>query len=1670
MKIGLAWLSLLALTAMLTWASTWLSPPRPARLVLLGAGYQANLAVPQNVYGWQALTDLADLTRSDDVFSFWGAQLLNLPHGPLEVWSNTAWDRGLADVPERSVVLYFTLHGATDESGPFLFTADVDGAGDAKHRLRLTTVLDRLAKLPPQKQKVLLLDSTQMMANWRLGVLANNFAAQLKEIEPRILAVPNLVVLCASDEGQRSWVCDEWRRTIYSHYVIEGLKGAASDMENDGRINAWELHRFVQANVSGWVQANRAASQTPLLLPAGEEGRRRASRIDLAVARRNYQPPSPHAVPEFQMPADLAQAWQRHQHLAQQSPPPAAYTPQIWRIYQDTLLRYEQLVLAGDRDWAARLEGQLQELATRIERARTLDLSSLSNTLTMPAAAGCQAPWSAEEVERAASELWNAPQPEAAQKWLAAQARLASDDITRQLLRLKVSDWLLERAAEDPDTHLESAARLLNVVGDPLRPRPAEAHYAVMLRRDLPPGNISSEYTELLRAALTVRRLAEQAALAVHAEGHPYSEFLWDVIAPQIESADANRRAGEDLLLASPREWPQARQQLEAARAGYLAVLDTGRQIQSALQTRDDVLCMLPYYSRCIAHWLESPANAAASVENRNGGKTTTLNSERDDEFVSLLIQLWRDTHELCARLDDLGPEQVNRAARSGTDEEAMLREALPVFPQWRNLAEQAALVRRSYDDARSRLCGWWQELSSAEVPSVWHEADAALLVPHRDPQLRMKLVLNKRRTSRRLFIETAHHTWRKAAGSRSGDSAASEGMVQKPVPPASARRQGEMALAVLGQRWFDACQVTPKETFEQVRHRLDVYQVEEQWQASLARAGYQISQRWRLLPIAINKLVADANNAERAEALRLLEQADRLTRLVDGPEAQALTGDPVTTCRRLRMQDLLLWQAQRTLADRWYSEDPQVEPYFRLAGATWLNDAQQLDAHVKAVAAVRQKYSEAKPLTLTGCERLRLTTQLRQELVYRLEGGSLLAAGFPVVWVAPSTDLEIEAPAPGQRQVRQVGADRAASIITCTLGRSSQQKSELNLPRTPAVETTSLAVRGLFRGQQLAINTPVELYAMADITATVLPLPQRGSLAVRADPRLQEQFGQSSGAVAVVLDCSGSMGPPRGESFGKSTKFAEATTALRQVLSRLPRGTMVSVWAFGQAVGSQKTADPPESTIRRIQEPLLWNGNDGTQLDQVMARLEYPALEPWNESPIVRAILAAKADLAGTTGYRTLLVLTDGMDNRYEKSASKGDKPDIATALRSAFDGTGIAVNIVGFKVVQEEAVHAQRQFSVVESFDPPGKFVTVDQADSLASALDAALQQRLRYKIETYDNLPLADLPPAGLDISTTGSGDRWFPGGLKPGNYRLRVAGDRAAVDATINRGDLLLLQLGESAGRLRFSRLNWSQQDFSWKPHAENAAWRLSLMQNQRTPAGDLRLLVSLERLAGEDSLEQLRPREAWLEVDTRQSSANIIARWRPVVGYPAAVWGAELPAWPQAADGISPARPRVRIWFNAEQETPAASTLRRHHDFTALSDLTGRTIRVSGDDARIEAVVVERHLVETRPGVREPQSCLVVRIGHSPEKPLWARVRGVHAVGQEHRYYPSIGSYSGLFWPVTSDEAELALANISLISLSDFKQTAQSRGCQLELNDLPPPAADDFPPRAPLELP
>lgn len=1639
-----AWLGLLALTSGLIWASTWLQPPKSSSLVLIGATYDDNLAVPLNTYGWQGLDDLAGVARGRDEFSFWGSRLLELQQEPLLLSNDSVWHDTLLDVRQSTVILFLALHGAADGNGAYLLPQDAQ-PGDRSERLRLAAVLDRLAALPSEKHKVLILDATQMAANWQFGVLHNDFVRQLEAMSPRIEQIPNLIVLSSTAADQRSWTSDEWQRSIFAHYLIEGCRGGAKDPDQNGRIDAWEWFCFIRDGVQQWAQVNRDALQTPILLPAGELGRQRAERVDVATYESEYQPPDPHATVVFSPPAELAAAWNVHREMATEIPSPAVYTPALWRQYQDRLLRYEQLIRSGDQHGAAKQDKHLRELRLQIEAARPIQLASIGNSLAMPIAAGMGQMPTADESEqdptqqalqRIVNQLWNAKPQELAKRWAAIQTSNDTGLSDPVLLRLRVSGLLIARAAVDPAKNLDKACSLLQAVHDPTHPRPAEAHYLLMTERDLPAPITTESLADVVSLALTVRCQAERATLGIQPAVHPYSEQVYPWIASTIEQADVARRAGEDLLFGSSASWSQAQAHLQQAQELYDRALQAAAQVQAALAVRDEVLAQLPYYSKWCAR------------------RRATTDDAQLDKVASAdqLATLWDDTHALAAML--------------ASPQEALLTGPASEKSGTGKLATQTVLVRRSYDQLVKQLNQRWQEMAQVDLPSVWSEIEDALLVPTGDTALRMKLLTNKRRTSRQLLIQSTLTATSGAAipAARNRDEAMT-----------AARREGRLAMATLGQHWFDACPGDGLEKYEQVAHRLAVFDVEQQWWTTLTVAGQQVARRWQAMPGAIVGATNEASQQDDLQARESLFRADQLNHQISGAATVNLDVNASELYRQIQLQQLLKALAERTLLDHWFSEDPKAEPYYRIAGLIYMTDAERMDAHVDGLQELKNRLNQPGELTFVGAPSLDLTTELNYQLDYQVEPvpNAQVPPGQFVVWAESGQSLELDDPQADQRMVRAFDPKKPSSTVRYALSSPALREAEKTPPPDNQVAKTSLSLHGLFRGQQLTIELPVALHLRPEVTERQHPLPNRSTLAVRAKASLHAQYGEGSGALAIVLDCSGSMGPGLGQSYSAQTKYAEATAALQAVLDQLPNGTTVSLWTFGQAQGANKTVEQAEDTIRQVLAPVVWNRQDPTQLSNLMGRIQYPSSEPWNESPIMAAMMAAKADLDHAQGFKTLVVLTDGMDNRFASDTKLNpDKRDVATAVRQVFGQSGIVINIVGFKVVGAEKGPARDQFQVVESLSPPGQLFTVDETQQLAATLDTAFRQRLRYWVDDYDNQLIPGVPTAGLDVSRDQATDQWFPGGVEPGSYKLRsYTNQPVEAPISLERGDMLLLELSEQQSAPRFGRLSYSETYFPWRMAQEVSGWRCAVLQNQQLPDQSLQMLLTLEKTpsANEQWLQVIKPRETWLELvpPSGETYAGVVS-WGPQNGYPAPAWKFEAPRWQQAADGSGPVAPKLRVWWNPDQEPTYAATLNQTSDYANLDDLRDRAVQIAGRQVRIENVRVEDHYVETAPGRRELQSCLVVRLVHDLGQPIWVRPGGLKSAGHEHRFYSGVGRYTGLFWPINLDAATNSLASLHFVSLDHFKRRAEERGYALELDSLSTPQPNDVCPKPPLE--
>ncbi len=764
-KIGLgAALVVLAGVAVL-WLAQYFIPRQVPYLVVYGADYQENLAVPHNVFGWRAASELSKWADGDSR-SFFGGRHRPQPHkaDPKPFDGEWATLEKPTQFREDTLILHLAFHGGADENGPFFLLDDRHG----RKRLQLGEVLDYLkSENLKSKKKLLILDATQVPAHWQLGMLHNDFALELQEMEPQIQAIPDLVVLSASAANQQSWASEERGMTIFGYYILEGLKGAA-DLDGNIHVTALELHQYVKDQVEAWAYANRLASQTPVLLPNDADGQDRAQQIRLAVVQGPPQPPPSRKAPDLN---HLASTWKAFDALRQDRLRPEVHSPHRWRLYIDTLLRYEQLVRA-DGDRADVLQAKLASMHKELAATRNLNLRNCQwNSLAMPETGLSVIGDSALEAQF--EELWKDPaKPEV---WDSVPKR-DSPQVAWQLGKFVVAKLLAkdsERSAEGFEKpksvrdEFQRAEKLLRLLPKDSNYLPAEVQTLAVVLRDLPAD--SQAPVEDIVAMLALRVAGEELALSIANDKSEYacSELVFPWIRKDIETADHERCLGEGLLISSDSEaWKRASEHRQKARTHYDRAAKTAAAVRSAYQTQYLVLSALPYYSQWIAQ------------RHLHGQDEATRNANQQEarELLSAAEKLWADVHLLSTKLEKPDPAVVLGSPQS--------------------VYEQAQLVQTHFAALVNRF--QQAKLPKAETPQPWLWIQDALTVPFMSANDRLALLKQSRTISERLNEKTRDTV------ARATDSAA----LSEDLSWRNANRHYRIAMASLGRKAPDTSEL----------------------------------------------------------------------------------------------------------------------------------------------------------------------------------------------------------------------------------------------------------------------------------------------------------------------------------------------------------------------------------------------------------------------------------------------------------------------------------------------------------------------------------------------------------------------------------------------------------------------------------------------------------------------------------------------------------------------------------------------------------------------------------------------------------------------------------------------------------------------------------------------
>jgi hypothetical protein len=1618
-KLSLVAAALALVVAVAAWVISWSRPDRAACILLAGARYDTNLLLPANVLGWKGLQDIEEWAPPDAMgerWVFWTPYKRMRRVGSLNQHELTekTWAKLKESLPELSegrfkedtLVVFLSLFGATDASGaPVLFLDDPLG----KAVLPVQTVIDDLKALQDEAAKrddsarktiVLLLDAVPVENHWPLGVFGNKFAEGMEALQDDL--PDGMYVICSCAKGQRSWVSEEWRRSIFAHYVLMGLRGAA-DTEHDRKVSLEDLFAYVEAKVQSWALGNRDTPQTPIFLGKRAD----AADIDLVRVEQTVfeDPPEAAAGKEFTGLSDaLKREWDKWHEL--KAGAGWAYAPQLWRQYQDALLRWEHLERTGCSDRWRTLQDLARRNAKALEEAQPIKLPTdclgssipfargMGHAAHAPALANARKLWALwedrwpkvaalkdDKAWRAAQLAWEGALKEGKESPSALYARLASVPIDALL-----DDQKAKTLQRD---HLGKAAAFLKELAKSDIVPPIEAHFLIMLDKCA----LKEVPEELLRDALFLRRLAEQTIMGVdgaetNAVTPSYCEFVFPLIKSKVEQADKKRRDGEDLLLGAKSDWDEAKKSLAAAKEAFKKIQDQANMLRQAFAARDRAAAELPY----LAQWLSQHPVA------QDPKKKTQVGRE-----------------ELKKGLDDLSAGIGKLAGLTAELEEYRKADQLQgaillKLEEWTKAVQaKRADLDKAYDDLYDKVSG--------KVPTVdqlyYHQIECLLNVPLFEGKLsgnlgkqREELVRKSRKVTASLNLETTEHqvdVARRKIGF--AESAQLEELARQLYAPVA----GD-----LKERLFDALARLP----EQIRNGRD----------------------------------RSVEHSDLVQAKELLRMPAEYSRLIPGGRVaeDEIKQEPFTApegWRRLHAHDVLLFLADRSHQDHWYKED-EATPYYEKPVDAYTNAAGKLaegkannlvkvkDARASSAKSLAKALKEPALLTVVPdpvTAKVGWTTERSLSVRWKIEANAKVPPGKPMA-VLDGEPLKRET----QANLWRDGNIPQAQPFKRDLEETSD--------KPPDGQTKKVRLNVLYRGQRRAAEIEVSAHPPSLIVDRLEPpQTQTAHLAVRLDKNLKY------GALSIVLDNSGSMAYIHKEDGKivnkeivgdhadpkKKRRYDYAVDALETLLGSMPALEHLSVVRFNSANNSK-----PELWKQYVNWKAETQGGSLIDALRVLGSAKekdlYVGLH--NFSPIAKAIeLSMDGGFPKNyEGPKVVLVLTDGADNySFEKGippTPKNTKEVHKFLFQTSpedYKNTKV-VTVCFIQPVDKDYDIAKAQFDS----ETPRKdrfFLTVQDGDKLAGAIRELLRPRLQLTAPERDPEKYYVNEPEGID---------WHR--IKGLRFRGKVLWhqldfDRISQEIQFERGQNMLLTVKRgtdtdfSLERSPVAKQDETKDRKNWseivKKHDD---WFALLHESQRFQ-GKLSQLLLLEKEPDKAGpVTQPRPEMVWLDLasSAEKGAAFGPTRWKDD-------WTAAAPAYRLVAEGWPDKEtPRLKAFWQKDFPTDPRLCVRWR------ADDPNRKIKVGATWCEIEIIAAES--MKDRPG-----KALVVRVKHDIGHPVWLRLArwgggkeateraGGWPAGHEHRYFPDVGKYTVSFYPWQYNDD--TGAEFDVLCLDSFKK-------------------------------
>jgi hypothetical protein len=751
------------------------------------------------------------------------------------------------------------------------------------------------------------------------------------------------------------------------------------------------------------------------------------------------------------------------------------------------------------------------------------------------------------------------------------------------------------------------------------------------------------------------------------------------------------------------------------------------------------------------------------------------------------------------------------------------------------------------------------------------------------------------------------------------------------------------------------------------------------------------------------SKLVAETDRAASDDAAKTpvpLPWRERLS-LVAGTGTEP-ANEPAVLARAERWNEVFRRLARRSELDHWYDERGQ--PFS---------------------GKLARKFLQCLPEPESN-DSIRLLDQRRETGVFRIQPPAerVLTTERSVAprFVVKAIDAHFD---PGfATVVPKLNASSLALGAPATpkpvlLDRDQPDAVALNAPepldKVGEKADAMLVLSGYYRGQvesNAIARLPIK--PIPDLTVNRPAPPLSAQLGARADDDLD------LGAIAIVFDCSGSM--------NEGGKFTAAKAALQRFQAELPQGALVTLWAYSHD-GS------PDDNIQQLLPLTAWDRNDPRKANLLFEKVR--DLRAKYLTPLVDTMVRAADDPAfrNAPGFKTLLVLTDGCDQKTNERPTKEYNEAVAARFRTEFvdKDRGVSIRMVLFQLGEDRAA-AETQFKSIDSVPTPSGKTEAANAQELAELLAASVRPRVglfRGTTQVKDSAFLAKRQKEPLD---------WYP---EPAltqfgefTVRCRNSGQRIVLDP----GDRLGLRIRKGSSGLKFTRLLMADdaERSGLRMLAgltDEAPFALGLVNNFIEGSGaSIRGKFSLDcrkpARPDEDIVRLERPKFAWWEFKAI-GRKEIPSRSRVTLlyGAPAPLYDLACDRWPLEGGNRLP--PSVEVWATMTDPEPADT-----RELPAGEKLVD--VPADGKAAIIESAGFEPFAVPNADGTTTEQECLVVRVYSPQGARYWVQVDG-NVKAEVQRYYNDAKRSTAAFW--LPADAKTRPVRMKLISVEAAKTRA-----------------------------